>query len=718
MRRQIGYLLAVLVRLASLAIVYVYSRNARERELRAAEAAFVAETDSVADLIRQRLQYYDLVLHSGVSLFATVERPTREQWRAFYRGFDIETQFPAAVGLGFAAYVPGNRLTTFQMTMRDAGLGYVSIRPAGARPDYGPILLLEPASAENLAATGFDMLSEARRRESMLQALDTGRTPLSSEVYLVQDGGRPVPALILSAPVYQGHALLGSNGARRQAGAGWVYIPLRLAPMVQKSLEPMPKRPSFRLVDVDAAGEHVLYAESPARALAPAFTRDKLLEAYGRHWKLEFASPPLVEVEAGLRNARASLMTGLLGSLLLFGIALALVRRGLRAQGMAEQMAGSLERSEQRFRSAMQYSAIGKALLDHEGRIVDANPALARLLGRSREELVGSMLDANFVADGGGGREERVADDAYRVTRRLRRSDGDIRQAQLTFASVPGAADSDFVRLVQVEDVTDRLRSEARIRALNRTLEERVALRTRELTQANRELESFAYSISHDLRAPLRSIDGFSRLLGERYSGSIDAAGQDYLARVREAARRMGDLIDAMLKLSRLGRAELNAVPLDLSRIAREVVNDLRLAEPGREVDIRIADGMQAVGDEALVRNLLENLLGNAWKFTRDREAARIDFRSAGAAPAGFAAFEVRDNGAGFPPEYADKLFRPFQRLHTQDEFSGHGIGLVSVKRIVERHGGGIEAEGRPGQGASFRFTLPVDGEAIDAEEE
>lgn len=277
---------------------------------------------------------------------------------------------------------------------------------------------------------------------------------------------------------------------------------------------------------------------------------------------------------------------------------------------------------------------------------------------------------------------------------------------------MPHEPGSDVSRLVQVEDVTERTRAEAAVQALNRTLEARVAARTRELSDANRELESFAYSVSHDLRAPLRGIEGFSRLLEERYAGALDETGRDYLQRVRGGTARMGELIEALLKLSRIRRAEPELAEVDVSALACEVAAELSDAHPGRRVDVRIQPGMVVRADRALLRNLLDNLLGNAWKFTRDTPDARIDLHSWRDAR-GATWFEVRDNGAGFDAAYADKLFKPFQRLHRQDDFPGHGIGLASVRRIVERHGGRIEAHGELNRGARFRFTLG-DGSADD----
>ena len=294
----------------------------------------------------------------------------------------------------------------------------------------------------------------------------------------------------------------------------------------------------------------------------------------------------------------------------------------------------------------------------------------------------------------------------FRATRTLHRNAHELRHVHLTIAPVPGDPDRDIARLVQMEDVTERVRAEATVLTLNRTLEARVATRTRELSEANSELESFAYSVSHDLRAPLRAIEGFSRILSERHAASLDPSAQDYLARVRKATARMAELIDALLKLSRISRSGLSVAQIDLSAMAHEVIAELAHAEPERQVDVQIAPGMCAPGDRALLRTLLENLIGNAWKFTRDTAQARIEMGVEAPSGGNQTRYFVRDNGAGFDPDYVDKLFRPFQRLHSHETFPGHGIGLASVKRILERHGGEASAEGKPGQGATFRFSL------------
>jgi light-regulated signal transduction histidine kinase (bacteriophytochrome) len=227
---------------------------------------------------------------------------------------------------------------------------------------------------------------------------------------------------------------------------------------------------------------------------------------------------------------------------------------------------------------------------------------------------------------------------------------------------------------------------------------------TAELAAVNQELEAFEYSVSHDLRAPLRSIDGFSLALEEEFGPQLSGSGLDYLQRVRGAAQRMTGLIDGLLGLSRVGRAELRPANVDLTILANAVMGDLEEADSARAVTFIRPDELAARGDPRLLRVVLENLLGNAWKFTSRREAARIELglSQAGERPAYF----VRDNGAGFDMAYSERLFGAFQRLHNPADFPGTGMGLATVKRIVNRHGGRLWAEGEVDGGATFYFTL------------
>jgi len=276
------------------------------------------------------------------------------------------------------------------------------------------------------------------------------------------------------------------------------------------------------------------------------------------------------------------------------------------------------------------------------------------------------------------------------------------------------------LRRRQFEDEALRMRAELFQRELEAT-EARAAREIAEsrasliaaLERKNEELEAFSYSVSHDLRAPLRSIDSFSNLLLEECASGLDDRGRDYLARVRGSARRMAELIDDLLKLSRVGQAELVRAPVDLSLLARSVIDELLRKEPERRLEVVVSETPLAAADARLMRVVLENLLGNAWKFTGVATAPRIEFYAEQSQ--GLVRYAVVDNGAGFEMEYAAKLFRPFQRLHHESEFPGTGIGLATVYRIIEKHGGRVWAESSAGNGARFYFTLPAPAQALDA---
>jgi signal transduction histidine kinase len=257
-------------------------------------------------------------------------------------------------------------------------------------------------------------------------------------------------------------------------------------------------------------------------------------------------------------------------------------------------------------------------------------------------------------------------------------------------------------------NITKRKRVEGKIKELNMTLEQRIKARTKQLEAANKELESFAYSVSHDLRAPLRSMDGFSAALLEEYSTKLNEEGKDYLQRVRAAAKRMAQLIDGMLELSRMTRTEMRHDSVNLSSLARAIAEDLNKSQPDRRVEWIIEPDMVVDGDMRLLRAVLENLLDNAWKFTARCDKGKIEF---GVLPSheadkSNATYFVRDNGVGFDMTYADKLFGVFQRLHRTTEYPGTGIGLATVERIIHRHCGRVWAEGKENDGAAFYFTL------------
>ena len=292
----------------------------------------------------------------------------------------------------------------------------------------------------------------------------------------------------------------------------------------------------------------------------------------------------------------------------------------------------------------------------------------------------------------------------FKMEYRLRRTDGEYRWI-LNIGGPRYEGDGTFAGYIgSCIDITEDRRVADEIRRLNVELEQRVFERTAQVEAANKELESFSYSVSHDLRAPLRSMDGFSLALLEDCADKLDAKGKDYLRRVRDATQRMARLIDDLLNLARVTREGMRQERVDLSALARSISADLKKTQPNRKVTFAIADGVVVNGDTHLLRVALENLLGNAWKFTSKRPRTKIEFGVA--RQNGTSAYFVRDDGAGFDMTYAGKLFGAFQRLHSNQEFEGTGIGLATVKRVIRRHGGHVWAESAMGKGATFYFTL------------
>jgi PAS domain S-box-containing protein len=371
----------------------------------------------------------------------------------------------------------------------------------------------------------------------------------------------------------------------------------------------------------------------------------------------------------------------------------------------------AIQASEARFRSIFESAITGIALADQQGTVTDANDALAQLLGYSREELRGMNIDRFTHPDDLAVelvylRQLAIGQsETYRMDKRYITRSGQVVWVDLLVALLRDELRRPCGVLGMVVDITERKNAEQIIRELNEGLERRVEERTAELAASNQELESFSYSVSHDLRAPLRAMNGFSHLLEAEYAARIDAKGLDYLARIRGASKRMGELIDNLLELARLGRLELRREKLDLTAIAKDICAGLAEQHPTRSVSWRVAQGLSARADPVLVKALLDNLLRNAWKFTAERELAQIEVFPL--VEQGEKVFCVRDNGAGFSMQYADQLFKPFQRLHDPKRFEGTGIGLAIVQRIVRRHGGRIWASSEEGHGTTFHFTLP-----------
>ena len=362
----------------------------------------------------------------------------------------------------------------------------------------------------------------------------------------------------------------------------------------------------------------------------------------------------------------------------------------------------------------MESTGVGMAIVDLDGRIAEANAALAAMLGTSPAELAGRdvreftypddlELTERLFADLLGGRCSSLG-----AEKRYLLPSGRLVDIRLDTTLLRDAGGQPLYFLSQMTDVSEQRHAERELQAMNANLEAHVAERTRDLDVVCEDLQRFAYGVSHDLRAPLRSIASFAKLLDDRAGGGLDEQGRDHLRRIREAAAQMETLIGSLQELSRAMHGEFRSEPVDVSLLADWAGAELQDAEPHRPATIEVQQGLVVRGDERSLRQLFTALLHNAWKFSRECERVRIEV--GGTRDGDVLRIEVRDHGIGYDPRYADKLFQPFQRLHGVDEGAGNGLGLAIAQRIAARHGGRISARSEPGAGATFTIELPAGG--------
>ena len=371
-------------------------------------------------------------------------------------------------------------------------------------------------------------------------------------------------------------------------------------------------------------------------------------------------------------------------------------------------MENALREGEERFRNLFDRASVGILVFSASGTVRDVNSAFAQMHGYSVQEILAMHLNDLIAPETFILTTERIprllAGESLTFQVDHLHKDGHIFPIEVSAS--PIQLNGETFILGFNSDITERKAAETKIRCMTEDLEKRVKERTAQLESANKEMEAFSYSVSHDLRTPLRSIDGFSQALLEDHQDQLDETGKHYLARIHNSTKRMGNLIDDLLKLSRTSRSELTIGDCDLTSLCRKVANDLTLSQPERIVEVSIQPGMITSADHNLMQVVLENLLRNAWKFSSRSQNPKIEVRET-VSTSGERTFFIRDNGAGFDMAHADKLFTAFQRLHSETDYEGTGIGLAIVQRIISRHGGRIWAEAELGKGATFFFTLP-----------
>jgi len=381
-----------------------------------------------------------------------------------------------------------------------------------------------------------------------------------------------------------------------------------------------------------------------------------------------------------------------------------------RMQSNLKASIAALKESEAQFRVTFNQAAVGIAHVDTHGYFIRVNPKTCDITGYSKNELIQLRFqDLTYPNDAHNDEQQftRLKNgdiESYATEKRYIRKDQQVIWVNLTISLLRNETGEPKYFVFVLQDIGHRKQTEAELAEYRKHLESMVAKRTQELETLNGELQSFSYSISHDLRAPLRHISGFSLALQEDYAEILDEAGHEYINRLRNSVSGMNELIEGLLILSRATQGELLLEELDLRELALQAVHRLQQINPSRNVSITMPEQLKGLGDKRLLPIVFDNLLGNAWKYTSKTPNAKIELGQKNADDV--IVYYIRDNGAGFNMDYADKLFGAFQRLHNKDEFEGHGIGLATVARIIHRHSGQIWAEGKENEGAVFYFTL------------
>ncbi len=573
-------------------------------------ARFQKETLDLVDDVGDRMPTYALAMRSSAHYLREAAPVSRAQWAEHVKALEIISAFPGILAYGYAERVRTADLPAHLRRMADVWPDGYRIVPAGPRPEYFPVVFLEPGGDRARQVIGLDQYAEATRHAAIDEAGETGQTAISAHVTLrLDEGNAHAFGFQMYVPVYRKELPTGTREQRRAALAGVVFSPFRMDDLMRGVLSDHYKLVQVRVLDGTlAAGARVVYdsrgeaSGAELRAIPPnTLSTGAIL--LGRRWTILTTPLPAFFSGEGRGTPWIVLASGLLISVLLAAAIWQLFAMQARARSLAAAQALNAE-TESRLR---------------------AEQAL----------------------------------------------------------------------------MAEREQARLKVEALNQQLSRRAA----ELEIANRELETFSYSVSHDLQQPVSGIAGYSGMALEDFGGKMDPEVKEIFERIQAASYRMSQLIAGLLALSRLSRTEMTRTAVNLSILARDAIGELRIVHPDRQVEVVIADGLTVQGDKQLLQGLINNLLNNAWKYTAKTAAARIEVgrRATEDGPA----FFVQDNGAGFDPAKAERLFDAFHRLHKESDFPGTGIGLATVARIIQRHGGKIWAEAQAGKGATFYFTLP-----------
>ena len=690
-----------------------------------ASARFARQVNRIQADVQSRFNAPLWGLRGALGVYAASQTVERAEFRVFVAASQLGRDFPGVRGIGFIAPVQRADLDRFVADQRADGAPAFSVSSAGNAPDLFVVKFIEPL-ADNQAALGLDAGAEAVRREAIERAIASGEPTLSQKISLLQDRKQGA-AFVYLLPIFHPGSDASTPERRRAALLGLLF-----APIVVSEIMDAGGVAASGQIDVDlfdgprASAKQLIYdpdghLASAQGLIGPAQYADRLLHGArtiavgGRSLTLYASSRPSFEAEvASPLPALLGLVGGLLSLLLALSIWLLGSSRS-RALAVAQRMTLSLAQEQQRLRSIVDGTHAGTWEWNVPSGEIRIDARWTGIIGYTAQELQPAdialwrkHLHPDDLLRSDSLLAQHFAGDLpyYDQEVRLRHKDGHWVWA-LSRGQVSAWTDDGKPSLMAgtLMDISARKLAQGRLADLHIELELRVAQRTSELEASNRDLQDFAYSVAHDLRQPFIAIGGFSSLLERLVDNE---RGKHYLARIKAGVAQAGARTEALLALANLSRVQLRLQAVDLSAIAQSVAVKLQQQDGARSASIQIASGLLVHGDPLLLRQVMEALLGNAWKFSSRQSHTEISF-GIKTAPAGAVVrtvYVVKDNGEGFDMAHVDSLFQSFQSLHSAQDFPGVGIGLANIQRIITRHGGQIWAQSAPGQGASFYFTL------------
>lgn len=712
-----GWLLAgsttLLILLVGAAVTASFLRSSEDAALTLTQRTLDERAIRLQQSIVDRLAACEGILHAGAGFIDIAWPITREHWHGFVRPLLGSHASTGVQGFGFTGVV--DKLEPWQVEMsRDISRDNLQV---DEWPGQTTVLYLEPMDARNRRAIGFDMTSEPVRRAAMHRARDSGSAALSGTVRLFQEiDSAAQPGFLLYVPVYERDFADGTVEKRRESLIGYVFSPFRSFDFLDSAFHGEAQDVRIEVYD----GRELLpAAELYRRGAAPieSIYVSRHIAIGGHEWTMRVsATPALLQANQRIPSQLFS-SVGSAVTLLVAGLVFAMARS---RQMLRDRLAADKRLFEQERDAAtmLENSLEAFIVINERDEILEWNKQSSLIFGWSREDVLGQLLGQLIVPERmRQAHVEAVSNFHFRersvLGKRVEmpavRRDGDEICVAISIASVIRRGETVF--FASLRDVTARRLQEAQVRQLNATLEQRVAERTqalecahRQLEAAYRDLEAFTRSVSHDLRAPLRAINGYAALLSRDLGSELTPQAQRDVDAIAQTTQRMSTIIDDLLKLASVTQRELRPEELPLGDLVQQVVTEL---DPAAEMNMHIAHEQlgHVRADPGLLSLALRNLISNAIKFSRKREQPEIWVGAS--EDSGERICFVRDNGAGFDPKYADRLFSAFQRLHSEREFEGTGLGLTIVKSAIEKNGGRVWAESTPGCGATFYFVLP-----------